>query len=177
MHWRVDLPHIVIATLQGQNPTGSGPAVFIDADWTSAFVALLALAFTIYTYVRQEQKNRTALEEQREKDRLATEQQKVKEQIAIREQSERDQAAKIELERMRRQTIQLEWFQETVKSRMGLVYDAFDKLRTLRDQMRKPDLSETEKDELIKAVRNTVLTVRNNFLNQSTLFTRPPIPR
>ena len=70
MHLQPDFSDSTSLFLQSQNQPGSGS--FLDADWTNDFIALLALAFAIVTYVRQECKNRAAIAEQEEKDRLAS---------------------------------------------------------------------------------------------------------
>jgi len=134
---------------QSQNQVGSGS--FLNPDWTNAFIALLALGFTILTYVRQERKNREANAEQKEKDRLA----------------------RLEVEQLRQQTIRLEWYRDCVRTQIDLVHQAFGKLYSFKVSIQTPDLSEEEKDNLSRVYKETLSELRNSFLEQILFIHRP----
>ena len=105
MRWPTNLHTYIILVSFGQNPPGSGSSLEPGswADWANVIVALLSMTialvglwFAVRTYRQQQEMNRLNLADQREKDRRAEQQ-----------QHERDQAAKLELERVRQQTIRL----------------------------------------------------------------------
>lgn len=133
-----------VTTPISQSLEGSGSSFEppLGADWTNTIIAVLALLFTILTYILQERKNRIAAAEQADKDRLN----------------------KIELEKLRQQTIRLEWYKDTVKSRLDLVYASFDELLKVRSTINDPQLTEEQKSELQVRFRVPTFRLRNDFL-------------
>lgn len=164
MHLQPDLPKntTVLSTSQSQPGSGSFVDKLPSADWTNDIIAFLALLFTVITFAYQQWQNRVALAEQREKDRLAT-----------AEQNEKDRVARLEVEKLRQQTIRLEWYRDIVRERLSFVHQKFDTLHHFKDDIRTPDLPEEEKDRLSKAYKSTLAELRGDFLER-ILFVHVP---
>ncbi|WP_157634670.1 hypothetical protein [Spirosoma panaciterrae] len=88
----------ILSTSQSQPSSGSFVDKLPGADWTNDIIALIVLLFTVLTYIIQQRQNRKAAAEQKEKDRLVS----------------------IEVERLRQQTIRLEWYPDIVRNKLDL---------------------------------------------------------
>ncbi len=127
---------------QNQPGSGSFSGYTLSPDWSNTVIAVLAFIFSVFTYINQKNKDRKT----------------------SADQQEREIQAAYDAERLRQQTVRLEWYREAIRARLEVSYRTFDTLHTLGQELDNSSLDDTALDAFIKPYKRHIFELRDDAL-------------